>query len=76
MATPERNHPGVPPGYLQLTDAEGLRHVVRASAVQLLSDGDPCRDSTLAVVAGRSLTILMPLEQMLERLDGCTVRRL
>lgn len=57
------------PGYLLLVDADGLRHVVRVSAVQMLSDGDQCCDTTIAIVAGRALTIPLPLDDLLGQLE-------
>jgi hypothetical protein len=57
------------PGYLLLVDADGLRHVVRVSAIQLLSDGDQCRDTTIAIIAGRALTIPLPLDDFLGQLE-------
>lgn len=57
------------PGYLLLVDADGLRHVVRVSAIQLLSDGDQCRDTTIAIIAGRALTIPLPLDDLLGQME-------
>lgn len=62
------------PGYLLLVDADGLRHVVRVSAIQMLSDGDQCCDTTIAVVAGRALTIPLPLDDLLGQLEQCQRR--
>ncbi len=59
------------PGYVLLEDVDGLRHVVRASSIQLISDADPCQDTTVAVVAGRSLSVPMPLDEFLLRLIDC-----
>jgi hypothetical protein len=59
------------PGYVLLTDVDGLRHVVRVSSIQMMSDSDPCQDTTVAVVAGRALSLPMPLEEFLGKVvDG------
>lgn len=58
-----------PLGYIGITDCDGLRHVIRVGAIQMLSDGDLCRDVTMAVVAGRALAIPVPLDQLLGQLD-------
>ena len=58
-----------PLGYVVLSDIDGLRNVIRVSAIQMLSDTDQCRDSTMAVVAGRVLTIPLPLDDILVRID-------
>ena len=39
------------PGFLMIRDVDGLRHAIRFGSVQLVSDGDPCCDSTVVVVA-------------------------
>lgn len=57
------------PGYLLVVDADGLRHVIRISAIQMLSDGDQCRDATIGVVAGRALTIPLPLDDLIGQLE-------
>ncbi len=75
-ASPRRRpHEGDPamamnfiPGYVLLTDVDGLRHVVRVSSIQMMSDSDPCQDTTVAVVAGRALSLPMPLEEFLGRI--------
>jgi len=70
-AFPVARHPNSLPtesGYLLLQDVDGLRHAIRVSAIQMLSDGDPCCDTTLAVVAGRSLVIPQPLDDLLGQL--------
>lgn len=59
------------PGYLLLRGDDGLRYLVRASSIQMLSDSDPCHDTTIAVVAGRSITVPMPLEELIEKLADC-----
>lgn len=37
--------------FLFFRDCEGLRHVVRASSVQLVSDADPVADTVILPVA-------------------------
>lgn len=54
-----------PPGYVGLVDIDGLRHVIRVSSIQMLSDSDQCRDMTVAVVAGRSIPLPTPLDEVL-----------
>ncbi len=71
VAFPVATHPNslpAVPGYLLLQDVDGLRHAIRVSAIQMLSDGDQCCDTTMAVVAGRSLVIPQPLDDLLEQL--------
>lgn len=53
------------PGFLMVRDDQGLRHAIKIGAVQLLSDADPCCDSTVVVVAGRALVVDQPLDQIL-----------
>lgn len=60
----------IPPPYLMVTDQDGLRHVIRISAIQLASDGDLCRDSTCLVVAGRTLSLPVSLDWMIESLSA------
>lgn len=62
------------PGYILLEDADGLRHVVRVSSIQMLSDSDQCRDATVAVVAGRGFSVPVPLDELLGRLRDCEFR--
>ena len=59
-----------PGGYLSLVDEEGCRHLVRKSAIQMLSDSDPCHDSVTMVVAGRGLRIPRPLEEFLRAIES------
>lgn len=65
MMPSDRSVPWMP-GYVFLRDQDGLRHLVRVSAIQLLSDADPCGDTTIAVVAGRALSVPMPLEKFVQ----------
>jgi len=58
-----------PLGCLMLADGDGIRHVIRIGSIQLLSDTDPCRDSTTAVVAGRPLMIPQPLDDVLAQIS-------
>lgn len=53
------------PGFLMIQDVDGLRHAIRFGAVQLVSDGDPCCDSTVVVVSGRALFVDQPLDEVL-----------
>jgi hypothetical protein len=54
--------------YLQIIDQDGTRHLIRISAIQLCSDADPCRDSTSVVVAGRTLIVPLPLDELVQML--------
>lgn len=54
--------------YLQVIDQDGTRHVIRIAAIQLCSDADPCRDSTAVVVAGRTLIVPLPLDEIVQLL--------
>lgn len=50
--------------YLVVVDESGCRHLIRITAIQVLSDRDPCADSTSIIIAGRALTIPRPLDQV------------
>ena len=63
MAHDDRQPP-IPRGFVGLIDADGQRHVVRSTSVQMLSDGDPCRDTCVVVAAGRAMVIPRPLEEV------------
>ena len=56
------------PGFLMIRDVDGLRHAIRFGSVQLVSDGDPCCDSTVVVVAGRALFVDQPLDEVLAQI--------
>ena len=56
--------------YLLFRDELGRRHLIRLGAVQLLADADDFQDSTVVVVAGRSITVPCPLDDLLACLDG------
>lgn len=43
---------------------DGRRHLIRIGAIQLLSDGDLCRDSAVVVVAGRAITVAETLDEI------------
>lgn len=50
---------------LMVRDAEGLRHLLRPSAVACLSDADPAATETLVTMSGgRSLLVPAPLEEV------------
>lgn len=51
--------------YLAVTDGDGLRHLIRIGAIQMLSDGDVCRDTAIIIVAGRPITVAEPLDEIL-----------
>lgn len=50
--------------YLAVVDEAGCRHLVRITAIQVMSDRDPCADSTSIIIAGRSLIVPRPLDQV------------
>lgn len=56
--------------YLLLRDEQGRRHLIRLGAVQMLADVDEFHDTTVVVVAGRSITVPCPLDDLLACLDG------
>jgi hypothetical protein len=66
-ATSRRGQP-LGPGYLLLRDADGLRHAIKVNSIHVLSDGDSCCDTMVAVVAGRSL-IPQPLKELLAQMS-------
>ncbi len=57
-------------GYLLVVDDVGLRHVIRRSAIMLLSDEDVVGDTTLLTVAGRVIRIPVALDVVVDALDG------
>lgn len=50
--------------YLVVVNGDGLRHLIRIGAIQMLSDGDLCRDTTVIVVAGRAIVVAEPFDQL------------
>jgi hypothetical protein len=56
--------------YLSVVDESGLRHLIRRSAILLVSDEDPAADTTIVCVAGRTIRIPVPLDVVVEALDG------
>jgi len=54
--------------YLAVIDGDGCRHMIRIASIQMVSDGDQCRDTTVMVVAGRALTVTGPLDDFLPML--------
>ncbi len=57
--------------YLLVIDDEGRRHLVRRSAVLLVSDEDIAADTTLICVAGRTIRIAVSLDVVVDALhDG------
>jgi hypothetical protein len=54
-------------GYILIKDADtGIRFAVRPHAVAVAHDEDPCRDSTILVVAGgRTVRVGETLEEVL-----------
>lgn len=57
-------------GYLTVIDDRGCRHLIRIGSIQCLSDGDPCQDTTVVVVAGRPITVPVPLDTVLDTMTG------
>ena len=54
-------------GYVWIIDEYGLRHAVRPSSANVLSDADPTRDETIVQVgSGRMLRVVAPLEQVID----------
>jgi hypothetical protein len=70
MASVAARHRPRGPGFLLVRDADGLRHVIRASSIQMMSDADPCCDTTVAVISGRNLIIPQPLDELLDMIEG------
>lgn len=65
--------------FLVLIDGDGLRHVVKTSAIRAIHDGDPCQDSTIIEVAGgRAFTLPVPLDQghQLDQAAGLVLTRM
>lgn len=55
--------------YLSVRDDSGCRHLIRRTAITLLSDEDPVADTTLITVGGRTLRIPLPLDRVMAALD-------
>ena len=54
--------------FLEFIGDDGVRNIVRVSAIQWLSDTDECRDETFITVANRTVTIRAPLDHVREAL--------
>ena len=55
--------------FLCIRDSDGLRHLIRISSVQLVSDADPLADAVLLTAANRTLHLPFPLEEIAAALD-------
>ena len=52
--------------FVVLLDEDGLRHAVKLSAVQVLSDGDTCGNSTSVQLTGNRVAVVRrPLDEVL-----------
>lgn len=59
-----------PAQFIELVSEEGCRHVVRVASIQLISDVDVLRDSTVIVVAGRPIVVPVKLDEILDMISG------
>lgn len=50
--------------YLAVTDGDGCRHMIRITSIQMLSDGDVCRDTAIVIAAGRAITVTESLDEV------------
>jgi hypothetical protein len=57
-------------GFVGVVDADGVRHLLRLGAIQMIADTDQCQDTTVIVVAGRSIIVPVPLDEVIEVIDG------
>ena len=57
-------------GFVGVVDADGVRHLLRLGAIQMIADTDQCQDSTVIVVAGRSIIVPVPLDEVMAVIDG------
>ena len=48
--------------YLEFTDADGCRHLVKIASIQWLSDFDGCRNETWLTATGRTIHIPVELD--------------
>jgi hypothetical protein len=55
--------------YLEVTDADGCRHLLRIGSIQWLSDVDICRNETLLTASGRTIHIPLELDVLKELLE-------
>ncbi|MBK1670733.1 hypothetical protein CKO28_22185 [Rhodovibrio sodomensis] len=56
--------------FLGFRDVDGVRHVVRVSSVQTLSDADLDRQETLLVAANRMYRVSQPIDTILDKIGG------
>lgn len=56
--------------YLLVVDDEGRRHLIRRSAIMLVSDEDPVGDTSLLTVAGRTIRIPASLDVVVDALGA------
>ncbi len=57
-------------GYLLVVDDAGLRHLIRRSAILLVSDEDQFGDTTIVCVAGRTIRIPIGLDVVVDALGA------
>lgn len=57
-------------GFVGVVDADGVRHLLRLGAIQMIADTDSCQDTTVIVVAGRSIMVPLPLDDVIAVIDG------
>lgn len=57
------------PRYLRLVDGDGCRHLIRATAIQIMADADALQDATVLVAAGRTIHVPRPLDAIVAALD-------
>lgn len=54
----------VGPHFLKMLDDEGRRVIVRMSAIQQACDYDECQRETFLTVAGRTIPVRIPLDEL------------
>ena len=70
MSTTRRAGP-----FLEVIDEEGCRHLVRVTAVQLLSDTDVLQNETLITAAGRTIRVPHALDEIADLVLSLTSMR-
>jgi hypothetical protein len=56
--------------FLELTDSEGRRNIVRIGSIQCISDSDEMHDECFLTVANRTFLVRAPLDEVRELLSG------
>lgn len=56
-------------GFIEVVDEEGLRNLIRVSAIQRVCDVDELREEAFILVAGRTIVIRASLDEVREVIE-------